>query len=180
MPDTNPPIGQNSSTLAAAWPWLPHSEPCDKHRCAGELSQPGQSPTRPSSSPSRDDCGADAPHLLRVLVVDDEQLIADTITKILNMNQFYATAVYSGDAALEATQTFCPDIVITDVRMPGRNGIETGILLREMCPHARIVLLSGQAGISEIIKQAEAAGHRFELWPKPIHPRELVARLRAT
>ena len=114
----------------------------------------------------------------RILIVDDEQLIADTLVRILNINGFLATAVYSGESALEALNGFCPDIVLTDVRMPGRNGIETGILIRKQCPETRVVLFSGQAGVSDLMQQARRDGHGFELWPKPLHPKELVRRLR--
>lgn len=115
---------------------------------------------------------------MRILVVDDEQLIADTLVRILNLHGFAATATYSGDAALDLLPRLCPDIVLTDVRMPGRDGIETGVLIREQCPEARIVLFSGQAGIGGLGDEARGQGHGFELWPKPIHPRELVRRLR--
>ena len=116
---------------------------------------------------------------LRVLIVDDEQLIADTLVRILTLNGFVATAVYNGEAALASLAALCPDIVLTDVRMPGRNGIETGILIREQCPDTRVVLFSGQAGVSDLLQQARDKGHGFELWPKPLHPKELVKRLRA-
>ncbi len=115
---------------------------------------------------------------LRVLIVDDEQLIADTLVRILTLNGFIATAVYNGEAALAALATVCPNIVLTDVRMPGRNGIEVGILIREQCPETRVVLFSGQAGVSDLLQQARDKGHGFELWPKPLHPKELVKRLR--
>jgi CheY-like chemotaxis protein len=113
----------------------------------------------------------------RVLVVDDEKLIADTLVRILNLSGFAATLAYSGDAAVETLSHLCPDIVLTDVRMPGRNGVETGILLRERCPGIRVVLFSGRGGTGdwgdEVIRS-----HGFELWRKPIHPQELVRRLR--
>ncbi len=114
----------------------------------------------------------------RVLVVDDEQLIADTLARILNLNGFAANAVYSGDAALAALDSVCPNIVLSDVRMPGRSGIEIGILIRQQCPETRVVLFSGQAGVSALMDQARENGYGFELWPKPLHPRELVRRLR--
>jgi DNA-binding response OmpR family regulator len=113
------------------------------------------------------------------VVVDDEHLIADTLVRILNMNGFEATAAYDGESALEIAGRLCPDIVLTDVRMPGRSGIDVGIELRSSCPATRVVLLSGQAGTSEILIEARRAGFEFELWPKPIHPRELVQRLRS-
>jgi CheY-like chemotaxis protein len=114
----------------------------------------------------------------RILVVDDEQLIADTLVRILNLSGFEATAAYSGESALDLLPELCPEIVLTDVKMPGRNGIETGILIRERCPDIRVVLFSGQAGVGDVIEEARGSGHGFELWRKPIHPRELVRRLR--
>ena len=119
-----------------------------------------------------------APKTARVLIVDDEHLIADTLASILNLSGFIAHAVYSGEAALAVLPTICPEIVLTDVRMPGRDGIETAILIREQCPETRIVLFSGQASTGDVIDKARHDGYGFELWPKPIHPRELVKRLR--
>ncbi len=115
---------------------------------------------------------------IKILIVDDEQLIADTLSHILNRSGFAAKAVYSSDAALAALPELCPDIVLTDVHMPGRNGVETGILIRRQCPQVRVVLFSGQAGISGLMQKALHEGYSFELWPKPIHPKELVRRLR--
>ena len=115
---------------------------------------------------------------LRVLVVDDEKLIADTVTHILNKNGFTASCVYNGEAALASVQEFCPDIVLSDVRMPGRNGVETAIMIQEKCPNTRIVLFSGQASTSPLVDQARKQGYNFTLLPKPIHPRELAQRLR--
>ncbi len=139
-------------------------------------------PRRPSASspgPGRaNETGDHAADHTRVLVVDDEQLIADTLARILNLNGFVASAVYSGDAALATLDTLCPDIVLSDIRMPGRSGIEVGILIRQQCPDTRVVLFSGQAGVSTLMDQARQNGYGFELWPKPLHPRELVRRLR--
>ena len=114
----------------------------------------------------------------RILVVDDEQLIADTLVRILNLSGFVATATYSGSSAIAMAPTLRPDIVLTDVRMPGLNGVETGLLIREECPEVRVVLFSGQASVSDARGETEEQGHGFELWRKPIHPRELVRRLR--
>ena len=120
----------------------------------------------------------DAGRPLRILVVDDERLIADTLAYILNQNGFTAKAAYSGEAALALVSELCPDILLTDVHMPGRDGIETAMLMREQCPDLRVVLLSGQVWSSGGIEEVEQSAG-FELWPKPIHPHELVQRLRA-
>lgn len=115
---------------------------------------------------------------IRVLVVDDERLITDTICAILNENGFEATPAYSGAEAVEAARARHPDVVLTDVLMPRMSGVELGIRLRQEFPEIKIYLFSGQAATSEMIHRAEADGHRFELFPKPIHPEELIARLR--
>jgi CheY-like chemotaxis protein len=114
----------------------------------------------------------------RILVVDDEALIADTIVQILNRNGFIAEAAYSGAEAIEAAKRCCPELVLSDVLMPYVDGVEAAIAIREICPETRIVLFSGQAATVEILARARARGHDFELLPKPIHPTQLIKHLR--
>ena len=116
---------------------------------------------------------------MRVLVVDDERLITDTICAILNENGFHASGAYSGEEALEAAIELRPQLVLTDVMMPRMSGVELGIKLRSLYPETTVILLSGQAATSAMIQRAEEDGHRFVLIPKPIHPIELIARLKS-
>jgi DNA-binding response OmpR family regulator len=113
----------------------------------------------------------------RVLIVDDERLIADTLAEILNESGFQAIAVYGGKTALEQVSTFCPDTLICDVIMPGVNGIEIAKTVREICPTARILLLSGQAATTDLMKRAKDQGYSFELLAKPLHPEILLKKL---
>ena len=112
------------------------------------------------------------------LVIDDEHIIADTIAQILNMRGFAAVPLYSGQAAVEQAWTQCPAIVITDVVMPGLDGIETAKRLLKHCPSTKILLLSGQAATVEMMRQARADGFNFELLAKPVHPEDLLSVLR--
>lgn len=114
----------------------------------------------------------------RILVVDDEVLIADTIVQILNRNGFIAEAAYSGAQAIELAKRHCPELVLSDVMMPHVDGVEAAIQIREHCPDTRIVLFSGQAATVEILARARERGHSFELLPKPIHPTQLIKHLR--
>jgi CheY-like chemotaxis protein len=116
---------------------------------------------------------------LRVLVVDDEPLIAQTVAAILNLHGFDAIEALSGEAALETARQVQPDIVLSDVLMPKMSGVELGIKIRQEFPAARVFLFSGQAATSELMRKAQAEGYTFELFPKPIHPEELIAKLRA-
>ena len=113
----------------------------------------------------------------RILVVDDEISIADSLAEILSDCGYDALALYDGHSAIEAAQEKCPDTVICDVLMPKLNGIDTVTAIRELCPHARILLFSGQAGTADIMKKAREKGQWFELLPKPIHPNDLLRKL---
>jgi CheY-like chemotaxis protein len=113
----------------------------------------------------------------RILVVDDEKLITDTMTEILEGAGFLVAAAYDGWSALDLASRFQPDYLLSDVLMPKMNGVELAIAIRNMYPAVRILLFSGQAGISEILQSGQRQGFQFELIPKPIHPTRLIERL---
>ncbi len=115
----------------------------------------------------------------RVLVVDDEQVIADTLAKILDLNGYDASAVYTGTAAVESARTLKPDLVISDVIMPDMNGIEAAISIRGFLPSCKILLFSGQAATADLLENARSQGHEFEILAKPVHPSDLLAKLKA-
>ena len=78
----------------------------------------------------------------RVLVVDDEHVIADTLAIILNQAGFDASAVYTGSEAVDVARTAKPDLIITDVILApsdptGMNGIEAAIHIRGFLPVAK-------------------------------------------
>jgi DNA-binding response OmpR family regulator len=114
-----------------------------------------------------------------VLVVDDEHRIADSIAQILGMSGYRSSASYCGMDAVEEAIQQCPDILIVDVFMPDLSGIEVAKRVHEACPETRILLLSGNANISDLLGETEGQGYAFELLAKPIHPSDLLAKLRA-
>ena len=114
----------------------------------------------------------------RVLVVDDERVIADTLATILNQNGFEASAVYTGTAAVDSARTSHPDLVISDVIMQDMNGIEAAIRIRQILPACKILLFSGQAATADLLEKARAQGHQFEILAKPVHPQDLLAKLK--
>ena len=143
----------------------------------------------------------------KVLVVDDERVIADTLSMILNQSGFDARAVYSGERALELATTFAlvmilnqsgfearavnsgeralelaltfePEMLISDVIMADLNGIDAAIQIRALLPRIKILLFSGQAATADLLEKARARGYEFEIMAKPVHPQDLLTKLR--
>jgi CheY-like chemotaxis protein len=114
---------------------------------------------------------------MRVLVVDDEHLIADTLALILNLKGFETRAAYSGEQAIEAAKTLKPHLLLSDVMMREMGGIEAAIEISRLLPRCHIVLFSGQASTVDLLKKAGESGHAWDVWQKPLHPTTLVERL---
>jgi CheY-like chemotaxis protein len=79
--------------------------------------------------------------------------------------------------ALDLAKRFHPDYLLSDVLMPRMNGVELAIAVRNILPTAKIMLISGQVGISAILDAGHKRGFTFELIAKPIHPAELIEQL---
>src|SRR5215472_11010633 len=94
-----------------------------------------------------------------VMVVDDEPLIRETILEILREEGFEPIGLSDGRAALTWAERIRPDIVLTDVIMPGLNGIDMAIELRAKMPKCRIILFSGQASAADLLEKARQQGH---------------------
>lgn len=112
-----------------------------------------------------------------ILVVDDERSVADTLAAILQLAGYDSTAVYSAEAALQVLQSARPALILTDVVMPGIDGVEFAIQALALCPGTMILLISGNAATLKIVETAHRRGHTFELLAKPVPPRDLLARI---
>jgi CheY-like chemotaxis protein len=113
----------------------------------------------------------------KVLVVDDERIIADTLAAILGKSGFAAVAAYQGLGALEIALSIRPDLLLTDVSMPGMNGIELAISVTQQVPNCRVLLFSGHASTADMLARARESGHDFAVLAKPLHPTELLAQI---
>jgi CheY-like chemotaxis protein len=113
----------------------------------------------------------------RIFVVDDEKIIADSLSAILKKSGFDASAFYDAETALSACEIAVPECIISDVTMPGMNGIDLAMQIRERFPACTILLFSGQAATFDLLATARSRGHDFELLSKPVHPKDLLARL---
>jgi DNA-binding response OmpR family regulator len=116
-------------------------------------------------------------HRPSVIVVDDESNIADTLAEILSRSGYAAVAVYDAESALETALLKPPEILITDVMLPGTNGIDLAIQIRRIFPDCGIFLFSGQTTTTDLLAAASRDGHEFMLLSKPLHPIDLLARI---
>ena len=114
----------------------------------------------------------------RVFVVDDESVIASTLGMILRGQGFEAHSFHLPAEALRVSREMAPDLLLTDVVMPQLSGIDLAIQTRELYPNCKVLLFSGQPAITEMLEEARASGHNFEVLAKPIHPGELLEKIR--
>jgi CheY-like chemotaxis protein len=140
---------------------------------------PGWTPKSGQNSPASQ-ADHDREKKVKILVIDDESLIAETVVEILNEEGFEAISVSSGASAIELAKSVRPAIVLSDVIMPGLNGIETGIKIREVVPNCKIILFSGQAATVDLLEKAREGGHRFDVLAKPIKPEHLISVIRSS
>jgi DNA-binding NtrC family response regulator len=113
----------------------------------------------------------------RVFVVDDERVIATTLAAILQLNGFTADSFVRPFDALAAARVNPPDLLISDVVMPGISGVELAIQIKAICPDCKVLLFSGQAATADLLLAAREQGHDFQLLSKPVHPTELLAQV---
>ncbi|QNI31254.1 response regulator [Alloacidobacterium dinghuense] len=110
----------------------------------------------------------------RVLIIDDEPRISDTLAIVFSKRGYEARVAYSAEQAIEIIAEWRPDVAIIDVVLPHMNGIDLAIVLRANYPSCRLVLFSGQPGTTEIAEEAAKKGHIFEILAKPVHPVSLL------
>jgi CheY-like chemotaxis protein len=115
----------------------------------------------------------------RVFVVDDEPVIASTLAAILKTHGYSAISFSSPLEALDAARSNAPDLLLSDVAMPGISGIYLAILMRTNYPDLKILLFSGHAATMDLIEEARISGHSFPLLVKPLHPSVLLSQIGA-
>lgn len=115
---------------------------------------------------------------MKIIVVDDEPIIADTLVNILTGEGHDAVAVSNGKSAIRWAEMVRPDVIVSDVVMPGLNGIETAKAIMKLLPKCRVILFSGQAASTDLLTKARAEGYSFEVLAKPINPEVLLETLK--
>jgi DNA-binding response OmpR family regulator len=112
----------------------------------------------------------------RILIVDDEEMIVQTVKAYLDREGFKTYTAADGEEALRAFQEKGPDLIILDLMLPKMDGIEVTRRIRSQSS-VPIIMLTAKAGETDRVVGLELGADDYV--PKPFSPRELVARVRA-
>ena len=115
----------------------------------------------------------------RVLVVDDDKRLADSLALVLAHHGFSVSAAYSGSEAVESALKFRPDFIVMDVMMIGIDGVDAAIAICETLPHCHILLMSGAEDAVKRLDKGSRRGHSFELMMKPVLTASLLDKLQS-
>ncbi len=108
-----------------------------------------------------------------ILVVDDEMGILDVLRILLKGEGFDVTTAQGGKAGLEALKSAAPDIVLTDIKMPGISGTDILAAVREQDPETPVILMTAQASLQSAIQAVNQGA--FYYIQKPFSNDDLVA-----
>ncbi len=112
----------------------------------------------------------------RVLVVDDEENIRLVLQTLLKRNGYQVETADSGEQALTLIDSFGPDVVITDVRMPKMGGLDLLSTLRAKNNPATVIVMSAYGNVDQAIEALQAGA--YDYIQKPFKPEEVVLCLR--
>ncbi len=109
--------------------------------------------------------------IARILIVDDEDIVLKSCLRILQKLDYEVETVYSGQTALDYLEKKKYDIVVTDLMMPGMDGMQLLEEIKKRYPDVIVIIFTGFATV-ETARQALKAG-AFDYIPKPFTPDEL-------
>jgi len=112
----------------------------------------------------------------RVLIVDDEENIRLVLRTLLRRNGYEVEAAATAEEALGKLQAFGPDVVLTDVRMPGMSGIDLVTELKTRGSQATVIVMSAYGSVELAIEAMKAGAYDYV--PKPFKPDEVILALR--
>ena len=113
---------------------------------------------------------------MKILIIEDEELLANSIRDLLRSRGFEAEAVYDGETGEEYAELGVYDLLILDVMMPGLDGIRTTAKLRESC-NVPIILLTAKSEDTDKILGLNIGADDYIT--KPFNPIEVIARVKS-
>jgi two-component system response regulator MtrA len=116
------------------------------------------------------------PHRGRILVVDDDSSLSEMLTIVLRSEGFEPRVCPTGDQAMAMVREFKPDLVLLDLMLPGKDGVDVCRQIRGESG-VPIIMLTAKSDTVDIVVGLESGADDYVV--KPFKPKELIARLRA-
>ena len=114
--------------------------------------------------------------MYRILIVDDEQMVAETLSTIFRQHGFSTCTAYSADEAMAQVNAFSPDLLLCDLNMPEKDGTALITELDGAFPSCRVLVLTGSTtGPSRVWALAKSLHRQLSILPKPCPPSEVLA-----
>ncbi len=111
----------------------------------------------------------------RVLIVDDEQMVADTLAMIFQKKGFFVRTAYSTEEAMEQACDFQPNLLLCDITMPGKDGLFLVNEINRELPACRILVLTGfYSNHKAVHDTATRLARPVGILTKPVHPDDLL------
>ena len=114
---------------------------------------------------------------MKILIIEDEKILADSIKSLLESKGFESEAVYDGETGKDYAELGVYDLLILDVMMPKMNGIEVLRRLRADGNSTPVMMLTAKAQKDDRIEGFDSGADDY--LPKPFEPDELISRVRA-
>jgi CheY-like chemotaxis protein len=116
------------------------------------------------------------PEPTKLLLVDDELDLLSALSEILTEQGYAVVSTWEGEEAVEIARLFEPNVLVTDFRLPGIDGVTTIRRIREDCPRVRAILVSGH--ISTQTRTRAEEEQVDEMFHKPVSIPDLLRALR--
>jgi two-component system nitrogen regulation response regulator NtrX len=111
---------------------------------------------------------------IKILVVEDEAVVLQTLQLILKQHGYEVRGARDASEALTVGPEMHPDILLCDINLPDKDGIQVALQLKHLLPNLRVVLLSGEISSAELLDEAKQRGYNFEVLAKPTEPPQLL------
>jgi DNA-binding response OmpR family regulator len=115
--------------------------------------------------------------LRRVLIVDDDPVVAESLALILSGNRYEVRVAYSAESATQVISRWAPEIAILDVLLPGMNGRDFAGVLQAACPGCPVLFFTALPGGAASQELAMCEGQNFDLLEKPVPPAEMLTKI---
>jgi CheY-like chemotaxis protein len=110
----------------------------------------------------------------RILVVDDKQIIALTLSAILEIAGYEVETAFNAKEAVDKAAIFHPNLLLSDITLGAMNGIDAAVQITATLPECKVLFLTGHASMSDILKSPPPEHLVYSLMSKPAHVPDLL------